>query len=504
MTKTNSKRLAINTLYMYIRMFLLMIISIYTSRVLLQQLGVVDYGIYNLVGSVVALFTSIRSFMTSPTQRFLNFEMGKNNPERLNTIFNVSLLINAGICILFIVLSEIVGLWFFEYKVNVDPSRLYAAKFVFQLSVFTAVIGILTISYEAVIVANERFNFYAIISIVEAFLKLGVVFLLAYAHFDKLIFYGFLIFLSTLIIWAWYVVYCRRNFKESKLHLKWDRTLFKDMAGFAGWVFFGNMGYSFMHQGLNMMLNVFGGAVVNTARGVAYQVQSAISHFLGSISRATVPYSTKLYAQEDFTKFFQLIFISAKLQYGVYACLSIPCFIYAEELLHLWLGQIPDYSVDFLRAVLFYGLTRSFQAPFLTVFDAANKLKGFEIVNLCILGVSFLAAYLSLKLGYPFHYCFYVMSIFEFINFMSYNYVSKCTCHFPYSKMLFKVFLPILLSLIICGVCSWGIMKLFAVYKGLIWLLSSVVMALMILVIVLLVCFSSTERTMFFNILKRK
>lgn len=503
MSTSNSKRLAVNTFYMYIRMFLLMIISIYTSRVLLQQLGVEDYGIYNLVGSVVALFTSIRSFMTSPTQRFLNFEMGKNNPERLNTIFNVSFLINLGICVIFVLLSELVGLWFFEYKVNVDPERLLAAKVVFQISILSAVVGILTISYEAVIVANERFNFYAIISIVEAALKLGVIFLLSYIHFDKLITYGVLILLSSLVIWLWYVVYCRINFPESKLRYRWDKTLFKDMAGMAGWVFFGNMGYSFMHQGLNMMLNVFGGAIVNTARGVAYQVHGAISHFLGSISRATVPYSTKLYAQKDYIKYFRLIFVTAKLQYVMYTCLALPCFIYADRLLQLWLGQIPEYSVDFLRAVLIYGVTRCYQSPFLSVFDTANKLKGFEITNLCFMSVSFLFAFLSLKFGFPFHYCFLVMAVFEILNFLAFNYVSMRTCKLPFGETMWRVFVPIYISLASCGVACFGVMKLFAGSGGVWWLVSSAVMALVVIGSSLLICFSGEERRIFFSIIKK-
>ena len=503
MATSNSKRLAVNTFYMYIRMFLLMIISIYTSRVLLQQLGVEDYGIYNLVGSVVALFASIRSFMTSPTQRFLNFEMGKNNPDRLNTIFNVSFLINIGICIIFVILSELVGLWFFEYKVNVEPERLFAAKVVFQVSILSAVVGILTISYEAVIVANERFNFYAIISILEAALKLGVIYLLSFLPYDKLITYGVLVFLSSIVIWGGYVIYCRIHFPESKLRFKWDKSLFKDMSGMAGWVFFGNMGYSFMHQGLNMMLNVFGGAIVNTARGVAYQVQGAISHFLGSISRSTVPYSTKLYAQHDFTKYFKLIFITAKLQFVVYACLALPCFVYADRLLQLWLGQIPEYSVDFLRAVLIYGLTRCFQSPFLSVFDTANKLKGFEITNLCFMSVSFLFAFLSLKFGFPFHYCFLIMAVFELLNFLAYNYVSMRTCKLPFEQMTLRVFIPVLASLASCGSVCYGVMKLFGDSNGLVWLASSALMALIVIVLSMLICFNREERKIFISIIKK-
>ena len=482
---------------MYIRMFLLMIISIYTSRVLLQQLGVEDYGIYNLVGSVVALFTSIRSFMTSPTQRFLNFEMGKNNPDRLNTIFNVSLLINLGICVIFVVLS------FFEYKVNVDPTRLLAAKVVFQISILSAVVGILTISYEAVIVANERFNFYAIISIVEAALKLGVIYLLSYLHYDKLITYGVLVLMSSIIVWAGYVVYCRIHFPESKLRYRWDKSLFKDMSGMAGWVFFGNMGYSFMHQGLNMILNVFGGAIVNTARGVAYQVHGAISHFLGSISRATVPYSTKLYAQQDYPKYFKLIFITSKLQYVMYTCLALPCFIYADRLLQLWLGQMPEYSVDFLRAVLIYGVTRCYQSPFLSVFDTANKLKGFEITNLCIMSISFLFAYLSLKFGFPFHYCFLVMAVFEVVNFLTFNFVSMRTCKLPFGKMIMRVFLPIYASLAFSSFLCWGVMHLFYHVSGLIWIVSSALMAMIVVGLSLLICFNGEERKLFFSIIKK-
>ena len=276
---SNNKRIAKNTLLLYFRMLVTMAVSLYTSRVVLNILGVEDFGIYNVVGGIVAMFGFINGSMTSATQRYLTFELGQNNRTQLTKVFSTSLSIHAIISFLIIVLAETVGLWFLWNKMQIPADRMNAAFWVFQCSVAASVIMIMSVPYNAAIIAHERMSAFAYISIIEVSLKLLIVCFLRYFHTDKLILYAALIVIVQLVIRLCYSWYCNRHFKETKYRWIWDKTLFCEMTGFAGWNLFGNLAAITFTQGLNLLLNMFFGPVVNAARGIAVQAQTAIGQF---------------------------------------------------------------------------------------------------------------------------------------------------------------------------------------------------------------------------------
>lgn len=436
------KRLAKNTIYMYVRMFVMVVVSFYTSRVVLQQLGVSDFGIYSLAGSIVAIFNSLRTIFASSTQRFLNYEMGKNNKERLNLIFNHGLYINIFISVVFIVLVEIVGIWFFKYKINVDPDRLKAAYFVYQFSVLTAVVSIITTLFDAELIAHEKMNFYATMSIVETFLKLGIVYLLMISSYDKLIYYGFLHCVVSVVVLSCNALFCRINFDEVRVRKKWDKDLLKEMTKFAGWNFLGNTSYALTQNGLNMVLNVFGGPLVNAARGLAFQLNSALNQFVANINVVVNPYSIKLYAEGNKEKMFKLTFLSSKILFCVQLCISIPFCYCTYYILDLWLGKVPVYSVVFLQLILMHSQIRSLHAPLDTIFKAYGDLKWYQIRECFVLLIPLLAGYISLRTGMNVAVVFVWMIILECVNMIQILFLARKEVGYPLLSYVRSVLVP--------------------------------------------------------------
>ena len=423
--QSTGKRLAKNTFFMYFRMSIQIIIALYTSRVVLQQLGVEDYGIYNLVGSVVAMFSSLRTLFASSTQRFLNYEMGRCENEdgdkgkminSLNRVFNMSISINVLMSILFVICVEIVGFWFFNNKVNVDSLRLGAAIFVFQFSIAAAVLTILITPFDAEIIAHERMDFYAIMAIIEGLLKLAVAFVLPLFAYDKLELYGILLFIVHLFSFFVNGIYCRRHFAECRFKYIWDNSLFKKIFSFAGWNFLGNTAYTLAHNGINMVLNVYGGAVVNASRGIAYQVQSAVSGLLANISVVIRPYSIKEYAKGEYSKFNSIMFISSKIMFSIQLCLVILLGINVNLVLSLWLKEVPQFAAVFTQIILIDTLIRSLSPSIDIAFMSEGKMRNYQIIEGVILSLPLLASYILLRNEFPYYFTFLAICFFEIIN----------------------------------------------------------------------------------------
>lgn len=436
-----SKRLAKNTAFMYVRMLFLMCISFYTSRIILDQLGVSDYGIYNVVGSVVAMFASLRTLFATSTQRFLNYEMGANSGKQ-NLVFSISTIVNLIIGLLFIAVVECVGLWFLQYKFNADPSRFFAAHCVLHLSVVSAFISIMTTPYDAVIIAHEKMDFYAYMSIIEALLKLGVVFLLMYSPFDKLIYYSLLLLLVSIIVRTINSIYCKRHFEESRFSFLWDKEYFKQMFSFAGWNFFGNASYSITQNVINMILNVFGGPAINAARGLVYQVHGALSQFTSNINIVIAPFCVKSHAEGNDDKLFRMMYLSSKILFTVQLMVVIPCVYLAQWLLELWLKQVPDYTVVFLQLVLVYSLLRSIHGPIDTLFKAFGKLRTYQLCEGIILALPMLFVYLALRAGLDYTWSFIVIIIFDVINSSVIIPIAKRQTGLPVTKYIYNVIAP--------------------------------------------------------------
>ena len=416
MIEATSKRLAKNTFFMYLRMGLLMLISLYTSRVVLRELGVDDYGTYNLVGSVVAMFTSLKILFSSSTQRFLNYEMGQGNHDRLQLVFNISIIVHIVICIAFVILVESVGLWFLEYKINVEPNRLFAANVVFHLSVLTAVVSVMTVPYDAVVIAHEKMNFYAYVSVLEGAMRLVIVFLLSYLPFDKLITYAILQMLVTILIRFIDTFYCKRNFPESHTKYIWDKAYFKKMMSFASWNFLGITAYTLFHNGLNMILNVFGGTVVNAARGIAYQINNVLLQFINNVTVVVNPYCVKIWAAGEREKAFRMIYFSSKILFFIQLCLLIPVFYLTPDILKIWLGQIPEYSVIFIRLILLYSLVRSLHPSLDLLFKSCGNIKAYQITEGLLQIIPLFLSYIVLKMGGEYYWAFLIVIFCEILN----------------------------------------------------------------------------------------
>lgn len=312
MSSENNKRIAKNTGILYIRMLFTMVVSLYTSRIILNTLGVEDFGIYNVVGGVVMIFSFLTSSMSNAILRFLSFEIGKKDFNQLKKVFSMSINIHAIIAVTIFVIAETIGLWFLNTKLVIPEERMNAANWVFQFSIFSFMFNIMRIPYNAIIIAQERMNFYAYASIIEVILKLIIVFLLVWFGFDKLKMYAIFVFCVTAIVWIIYITYCKRNFKETNYKYFWEKSLYKSLMNFAAWNLFGNIAVVAYSQGVNILLNIFFGPAINAARGIAFHVNSAVSGFVSGFQTSINPQIVKSYATDDKKYMQQLIFQGSK------------------------------------------------------------------------------------------------------------------------------------------------------------------------------------------------
>lgn len=412
-SQDNNKRIAKNTLLLYVRMLFMMAVTLYTSRVVLNTLGVEDYGVYNVVGGVVAMFGFINGAMSSATQRYITFALGKGDKNRLNVVFCTTLQIHVLIAAIIVVLGETVGMWFLYTQMQIPDGRMDAAFWVLQCSIVSTIVMVLSVPYNADIVAHEKMSAFAYISVLEAVAKLAIVYLLVISPFDKLIFYAVLLLAVQVLIRFCYSIYCNRHFKETIYHHVWDKALFKEMTGFAGWSLFGNLSGVLFTQGLNMLLNVFFGPVVNAARAIAVQVQNAIQQFVNNFQMALNPQITKTYAQGDMEAMHKLMFRSGRFSYYLLFFLSLPVLFETEFVLRVWLKTVPENTVIFLRLMICTSLIYTLSNPMIIANQATGKVKKYQVVCGSTLIMILPISYVCLKLGMPAHSVFVVHFVME-------------------------------------------------------------------------------------------
>lgn len=412
---SNNKRIAKNTMLLYVRTLFIMLVTLYTSRVVLNTLGVTDYGVYNVVGGVVAMFGFINSSMSSATQRYITFALGKGDMAQLQKVFSTALQIHVFIAALIVVLGETVGLWFMYTQMQIPADRMDAAFWVLQCSIVSTVVMIISVPYNADIIAHEKMSAFAYISILEAVLRLAVVYVLLVFSYDKLILYAFLILGVQLLVRFCYTRYCNRHFKESKYRHVWDKRLIKEMSGFAGWSLFGNLSGVFTGQGLNMLLNVFFGPVVNAARAVAVQVQGAIQQFVSNFQMALNPQITKTYARGEMEEMHKLIFRSARFSFYLLFFISLPVLFETDFILTIWLKTVPEHTVVFLRIMICTSLIYSLANPLIAANQATGKVKKYQAVCGTILLLILPVSYVFLLLGCPAYSVFIVHFVMESI-----------------------------------------------------------------------------------------
>lgn len=398
---SNNRRIAKNTVYLYIRMLFTMVVTLYTSRVVLQTLGVEDYGVYDVIGGIVVMFAFLSSSMSNGTQRYISFGIGKRDTELLKTTFSMSMNIHLIITLVLLLLSETIGLWFINTQLNIPEGRMYAANWVYQFSIFTFAIGILRIPYNASIISYERMSFYAYVSIIEVLLKLGVVFLLVASPLDKLISYAALLFLVSVVCYLVYYIYCKRQFEICTYHAMWDKSTFKELMVFSGWSMLSGGTNLVTRQGCNILLNIFKGVTVNAAAGIASQVSSAIYGFVSNFQLAFQPQIVKLHAAGEKEEQELLMLRTSSLSYFLLLLICIPFFINTGYVINLWLGTVPEYSIEFCQWLLIAGLIDSTQAPLFMAIYATGNIKNYTIwlsaLFILLLPLSWLALYLGLS-----------------------------------------------------------------------------------------------------------
>lgn len=392
----NNKRIAKNTLFMYFRMLLTMVVSLYTSRVVLKTLGVQDFGIYNIVGGVVVLFTFINSAMSTGTQRHLSYELGK--PEgNISKVFSACLFIHISISIIIFILAETIGLWFLNTHMNLPSYRMGIVNWVYQFSILGCISNIIRIPYQASIIAHEKMSFYAYTGIVEVVLKLAIVFLLIVLPMDKLLVYSALMFCVITIITAWFILFNKNKFPEIKIIKVKDIILYKTIISFSGWTLFGSTANLGLHQGMNVIINIFYGVTVNAAIGIANQVNAAITHFVTGFQQALNPQLVKSEAQNDKARQLDLICKSSKLSYLILLLISIPIIFNIEYILELWLSEYPEHTPNICRLIILGALVECLSGPLWVTIFATGKIKTYQIIISIVL---LLNIPVSLILGY--------------------------------------------------------------------------------------------------------
>ena len=398
-TSENNKRIAKNTLLLYFRMLFKMVVSLYTSRVILNALGVEDFGIYNVVGGVVAMFTVISGSLSAAISRFITYELGKGDQSRLNKIFSASVTIQLLLSLIIVVLIESVGVWFLNAKMTIPAERMTAANWVLQFSIVTFVINLISVPYNAAIIAHERMSAFAYISILEAVCKLTIAFLIMVSPMDKLIFYAILMCMVSVIVRFTYGHYCKKHFAECTYHFHWDVDILKKMFGFAGWNFIGASSAVLRDQGGNIVINLFYGPTVNAARGIAIQVNSAIMGFVSNFMTALNPQITKSYASGDRDYMMTLIFQGARLSFYMLLLLSLPVLVNTHYILVLWLKLVPEHAVLFVQLILIFAMSESISNPLVTAMLATGKIRNYQIVVGGLQMMNLPISYVCLRFG---------------------------------------------------------------------------------------------------------
>lgn len=374
-------------------------VGLYTVRAILDLLGVVDYGIYNVVGGVVSMFAFLNGTLSTSSQRYFSIELAKGNMRRLNQWFCLNITTFSLFIILFVVIAETVGLWFVNSKMNIPEERMFAANVVYQLSIISFCINFFSIPYNALIIAHEKMSAFAYISIVEALLKLGIVYILSIITWDKLIVYGVLMFLTACSITSSYIIYNHLHFKESKYHPYWNKQEIKELISFSGWHFFGTFSVTIRSQGINILINLFFNPAVNAARAVAFQIYHAVAQLSNNFFIAVKPQIYKSYAAHDYEGLYKLILRSSIMTSFLISILIYPILANTQYILSLWLKEVPEYAVVFTQLVLINGLIDSINGPTAAAMLATGKIRNYELLVGGGIILNLPISYIVLKLG---------------------------------------------------------------------------------------------------------
>ena len=500
-TSVNNKKIAKNTLFLYFRMIVIMAIGLYTVRAILHQLGVVDYGIYNVVGGVVAMFSFLNGTLATSSQRYFSIELAKGDMKRLNQWFCLNVTTFSIFIVVFLIIAETIGLWFVNTQMTIPSERLLAANVVYQLSIVSFCVNFFSVPYNALIIAHERMSAFAYISIVEALLKLAIVYLLTLISWDKLIVYGFLMFLTSCGITLSYIIYNHIYFIESKYRPYWNKSEIKELVGFSGWHFMGTFSVVIRSQGINILLNLFFNPAVNAARAVAFQVYHAVSQLSHNFFTAVKPQIYKSYAAGDYEPLYKLILRSSVMCSLLISILIFPILANTPYILGLWLKEVPDYAIIFTQLVLINGLVDATNGPTIASALATGKIKKYEIIVATLIFANLPVSYIVLKFGADPTATMYVSIILSYVTALTRAYLLQTMIGLPFRDYL-MMFLKLTLSSALVGAVIYFTMynKANNMLSFVIW---SIFIAIIVVVTYLLIVIKKQDLTIILKYIKK-
>ncbi|MBR5747455.1 MAG: lipopolysaccharide biosynthesis protein [Prevotella sp.] len=500
--KSSNKRIAKNTVMLYARMVIIMLVSLYTSRVILNSLGVVDYGVYNVVTGFVLAFGFLNSAMNASVQRFLTVEFKENNTEKLNKVFNLSVLVHFFLAIIVVVATEAIGLYFVKNKLVIPAERLTAAIWIFHLSVVTLFFSIMNVPYRALIITHEDMGTFAVISLFEAFAKLFIAIIIGYVIWDKLVTYGLLLAIIAVVIQLFYMLNCRIRYKnEVTFKPKWDSALFKDMTVFAGWNLLGVFAGIAYNQGVNIVINLFGGPVVNAARAIAFQVSGAANQLVTNFQMAVNPPIMKAFVAKD-KETTSLICSSSKLSNILLLFVAVPLIIEMPYILQIWLKTVPEYTVILARLALIEALVCSFAGPLHTLFQATGEIKQYQLIISGILLFNLPISYVLLRFGFGYEITVVVAISLSFLALVARLILIKKHLDLKLLFFIRVVFLPCLLVAVISTFCAFCITRVFPV--GITRLILVILMSVISITVMSYLCaFNSKEKLLVKEVIKK-
>lgn len=441
-------------------MFMIMGVNLYISRVLLRTLGIEDYGIYNVVGGIITMFSFVQGIMSAGTTRYLNFAMGRKDFEMSQKVFSVSITVYSLMCLGIIILGETIGVWFLNNKLVIPENRLFAANIIYQFTIVSAVKTFLVASYNAVIISHEKMDVYAYVSMVDVLLKLGIIYMVMISPYDKLISYGLLYMICDCIIGLYFYLYCKSKYSECKFYLSRDKVFYKEILSYSSWNLFGSLATLVKGQGLNLLLNMFFNPTVNAARGIAYQVNSAVAQLSSNFYTAVRPQITKYYSASEYNKMIKLIFRSSKLSYYLIMVISIPIIVETPLIIQLWLGQIPGDVVLFVRIILLISALDAMAHPIMTSIHATGKIALFQTVVGTLIMLNIPISYFFLKFGFPAVTVFIISLMISFISvFVRVIILKKQFPEFPAIEYVIQVIITCFGVSIISAVVPWLLNK---------------------------------------------
>lgn len=455
----DNTRIAKNTILMYIRMAITILIGLFSVRIVLKAIGIQDYGLYNVVSGIVVMLAFLNNTLAGASQRFLSYELGKGNYDRLSRIFGTSIFLYIAFCLLIVILAETIGLWYVNYKLTIPSGRIIATNWIYQFSILSFIFTVISAPYNACIISHEKMEIYAYVSIAEALLKLSLVYYLLICNGDKLILYGLFLMIISLVQYIFYRIYCRKQFVESHYYLNFQKDYIKEFGTFAGWNVWGAISQMCMGQGVNLLLNAFFNVVINAARGLAYQVDRAINSLVQNFFIAIRPQIVKNYASGEFDDMYKMVFISTRLGYYLMFVISIIFIIGMPAILSLWLGEYPEETVLFADLVIIANLINVISQPFSMVIIASGKIAKYQFIcglaNILVLPVSWILLKISDDYNLPFYVIIISATIASAWTFIRSYQIQK----FNVSNLI-KILIRLLIVTLIVTVTSYSIKEL--------------------------------------------